>query len=59
MKIQDIDIIKEKFIDELLLWELNNLLETAEDPVVTRALHVVIAHCSEPGTHMEGAYDGD
>lgn len=58
MKVRDIDIIKEKFIDELVLWELNNMLESAEDPVVTRALHVVIAYCSVPGTHMEGAYDG-
>jgi hypothetical protein len=56
MKVQD--IIKEEFIDELVLWELNNMLESAEDPVVTRALHVVIAYCSVPGTYMEGAYDG-
>ena len=58
MKVRDIDIIKEKFIDELVLWELNNMLESAEDPVVIRALHVVIAYCSVPGTYMEGAYDG-
>jgi hypothetical protein len=34
------------------------MLESAEDPVVARALHVVIAYCSVPGTYMEGAYDG-
>ena len=43
MKVRDIDIIKEEFIDELVLWELNNILEDADDPVVERALHVVIA----------------
>jgi hypothetical protein len=58
MKVRDIDIIKENFIDELVLWELNNMLKTVEDPVVEKALHVVIAYCSVPGTHMEGAYDG-
>jgi hypothetical protein len=59
MKVRDIDIIKEEFIDELVLWELTNMVKSTKDPVVEKALHVVIAYCSVPGTYMEGAYDGD
>ena len=47
MKLRDIDIIKEEFIDELVLWELNNLLESAEDPVVINSLHNVINYCED------------
>jgi hypothetical protein len=57
MKLRDIDIIKEEFIDELVLWELNNMLKDAKDSAVISSLHVVIAYCSVPGTYMEGAYD--
>jgi hypothetical protein len=38
-------MIKEEFIDELLLWELNNILKSAKDPVVISCLHVVINYC--------------
>ena len=45
-------------VDALLLEELKDMLEDVIDPVVEKALHIVVAYCSVPGTYMEGAYDG-
>jgi len=58
MKLRDLDITEDEFIERLVLGELKSMIHSAEDTVVKRALHIVIAYCSVPGTYMEGAYDG-
>ena len=45
------DIVKQCLIDDLECCH-------ADDEALERALHVVIAYYSVPGTYMEGAYDG-
>ena len=52
------EIFNPEALEELVVDELRFNLDICEDPALARALHVVIAHYSIPGTYMEGAYDG-
>ena len=45
-------VVREDLVDCLGLAE-----QDEDDPALIRALHVVIAYYSVPGTYMEGAYD--
>ncbi len=53
--------ITEKSRDRLVRECLKDTLQYchADDAALERALHVVIAYYSVPGSYMEGAYDGE
>jgi hypothetical protein len=57
------DMFKDEVLDDIILQDLleqSAMLEqdgTEQDAALARALHVVIAFYSVPGTYMEGAYD--
>ena len=52
------ELLRDDVIDEMILELLKEDLEVTEDPILTNALHIVIAYYSVPGTYMEGDYDG-
>jgi hypothetical protein len=45
-------------VREELLDARKMVQEMGDDPALVRALDVVIAYYSAPGTYMEGCYDG-
>jgi len=57
------DMFKDDALDDIILQDLLEQLAMLEqdgseqDATLVRALHVVIAFYSVPGTYMEGAYD--